>query len=127
MAFVSTKDNGGVKDSRIAPGRPPKDKTAPEKVTRRSLRDRELIQLARKLKPHVALSITTAVKVMGNDEAKDGDKLRAGAFLFAQYRELISEIYEGDADSESTENPEEVQPKKDESVVFSLKMIPSVE
>ena len=63
-----------------------------KKVTRRSLRDKELMQLARKLRPHQSAAIMEAVRIMGNKEATDANKLKAVAFLSDTYRKLITEI-----------------------------------
>ena len=39
------------------------------KLTRRELKDRELLMLARKLKPHVADALMTAVNIMKDEKA----------------------------------------------------------
>ena len=103
-----------------------------KKVTRRSLRDKELMQLARKLRPHQSAAIMEAVRIMGNKEATDANKLKAVAFLSDTYRKLISEIYEGEPDGDDKgqvsveDTPVEVQPQVDNRPVFSLRMVESV-
>ena len=97
-----------------------------KKVTRRSLRDKELMQLARKLRPHQSAAIMEAVRIMGNKEATDANKLKAVAFLSDTYRKLINEIYEGEPDGDERgdvrgDSPEEIQPQP--KPVFSLHML----
>ena len=100
-----------------------------KKVTRRSLRDKELMQLARKLRPHQSAAIMEAVRIMGNKEATDANKLKAVAFLSDTYRKLINEIYEGEPEEDDKgqvtveDTPVEVQPQVDNRPVFSLRMI----
>lgn len=100
-----------------------------KKVTRRSLRDKELMQLARKLRPHQSAAIMEAVRIMGNKEATDANKLKAVAFLSDTYRKLITEIYEGEPEEDDKgqvtveDTPVEVQPQVDNRPLFSLRMI----
>ena len=82
-----------------------------KKVTRRSLRDKELMQLARKLRPHQSAAIREAVRIMGNKEATDANKLKAVAFLSDTYRKLITEIYEGEPEEDTGNDPTEIQPQ----------------
>lgn len=131
MAFVSTAENGGVKDPKIGPGRP---KGSPnKKVSRRSLRDKELMSLLRKLRPHISDAIMTAVKIMKDKQASETNRLRAVAFLQDQYHKLLLEVYEGEeyqdgADApEAVQPPEEIQPKEEKKApsgpVFSLRIV----
>ena len=104
-----------------------------KKVTRRSLRDKELMQLARKLRPHQSAAIMEAVRIMGNKEATDANKLKAVAFLSDTYRKLINEIYEGEPDGDDKgqvsveDTPVEVQPQVDNRPVFSLRVLSTPE
>lgn len=120
MPFVSTANNGGVPDPNIAKtGRPKKGDE--KKLTRREIKDKELLALARKIKPHISAAITESAKIMTSKEATDQNKLKASAFLFTVYRDLIKEVYnsEGvDEDNNSSENNEE-----DSKPVFSLRMV----
>ncbi len=130
----------GPEGSRNTAGRPKEEDR--KKVTRRSLRDKELMQLARKLRPHQSAAIMEAVRIMGNKEATDANKLKAVAFLSDTYRKLITEIYEGEPEDDSsgkTEEPTEIQPQVqveaspvapvkvvDNRPIFSLRMVESV-
>lgn len=107
----------------------PKDSDR-KKITRRSLKDKELMTLVRKLKPHQSEAIMTAVQIMGNKEATDANKLKAVAFLSDTYRKLLTELYEGEPEEDDegkpvvdAEKPVEVQPV-DKRPVFSLRMLP---
>lgn len=99
-------------------GRPRRDKLL-DKPTNRELKERELIMLLRKIKPHVADAITQAVKIMKNDEAAHQNQLKAAALLLESYRKLSLDLYGGEevADEEGTE----VQ--QNNAAVFSLKVI----
>ncbi len=124
MVFKATKDNGGVRDPNISStGRPPKDSEDSKKLTRRSLKDKELMALTRKLKPHISSSIMAAANIISNKDSADANKLRAAAFLVNEYHKLIIEIYDGEEPSENEDQPEEIQPQTEKATVFSLKMI----
>ena len=96
-----------------------------KKVTRRSLRDKELMQLARKLRPHQSAAIMEAVRIMGNKEATDANKLKAVAFLSDTYRKLIVDIYEGEPEEDTGNDPAEIQPQS--GPVFSLHVLPQLD
>lgn len=110
----------GPEGSRNTAGRPKEEDR--KKVTRRSLRDKELMQLARKLRPHQSAAIMEAVRIMGNKEATDANKLKAVAFLSDTYRKLITEIYEGEPEEDTGNDPAEIQPQTP-APLFSLRMI----
>ncbi len=130
----------GPEGSRNTAGRPKEEDR--KKVTRRSLRDKELMQLARKLRPHQSAAIMEAVRIMGNKEATDANKLKAVAFLSDTYRKLITEIYDGEPEDDSSgkaDEPTEIQPQTqveappvapvkvvDNRPIFSLRMVESV-
>jgi len=110
------KNVDGIKDPKINRlGRPPKTEGKP---TNRDLKERELLMLLRKIRPHVADSIYEAAKIMKNEQAADQNKLKACTILLDNYRRLTLDLYEGDdPDEEGTEIQEQNNP------VFSLKMI----
>lgn len=121
--FKSKEELGGEIDPRInTKGNPDfgKKKYMPEKPTNRFLRERELMGLLRKLKPHVADSIMAAVKIMKNQEAADANKLKAATIILQQYKDTMLEVYDKDYDEAEAE---EIQ--QDNSPVFSLKVINS--
>ena len=98
-------------------GRPPND---PDKVkTKREIRETELLYLLRKIKPHLSDSISTAAKIMKNDNVSETNRLKAAVILLDAYKELVNDVYNGeDQEDEGTE----VQPQNNQAV-FSLKMI----
>lgn len=112
MAFVKGKSGN--------PAGRPKRENLLDKPTNRELKERELIMLLRKIKPHVADAITQAVKIMKNDEAAHQNQLKAAALLLESYRKLSLDLYgnEDQAEEEATE----VQ-QNNPAPVFSLKVI----
>lgn len=115
MVFKKRAETGEI-DPRInTAGRIKSDKV----VTKRSIRDRELLGLLRKIKPHLSESIMTAASIMKNKEASHMNQLKSASILLAAYQTLIKDLYNGeDPDEEGTE----VQPATPSSV-FSLRMI----
>ncbi len=116
MAFVKGKSGNPA-------GRPKRDKLL-DKPTNRELKERELIMLLRKIKPHVADAIVQAAKILKNEEATHQNQLKAAAMLLENYRRLSLDLYGGEdvADEEGTE----VQ-QNNPATVFSLKVINSEE
>lgn len=111
------KNVDGFKDPAInRVGRPPKTEGKP---TNRDLKERELLMLLRKIRPHVADSIYEAAKIMKNEQAADQNKLKACTIILDAYRKLTLDLYDGEdaADLEGQEIQEQNKP------VFSLKMI----
>lgn len=115
--FLKTVENAGVRDPKInSKGRP---KGAP-KPTNREIKERELILMLRKIKPHIADAILSAAKIMKNREASHQNQLKAATILLEHYRKLMLDVYDGeDADEEGTEIQQQ------NSAVFSLKVINS--
>jgi len=99
------------------PGRPKKD---PErKVTRRELKDKELLVLLRKIKPHISGAVMAAARIMEKENSTDVNKLKAAALFIEQYRRLSLDLYDGeDLEVEVEEIEEEVEQKP--ASVFSL-------
>ena len=113
VVFKARKDNDGKVDENI--NKLGRVKGASE-MSRRALKDRELISLLRKIKPHMAESIMTAAKIMKSDAAADANKLKASALLISVYKELLKDAYDGDEESEGTEI-------QSNGPVFSLTMV----
>ena len=127
MVFKARKDNGGVVDKKInLAGRPLKggEKT----VTRREAKDKELLSLARKLKPHLALGLKESVKILENAESADANKIRVTAFLYKTYHEILDDVYAPTREDEpQDEKPEVQEVQPDNRPVFSLRMLPVAE
>ena len=116
MTFKKREDNGGKIDPRIrTEGRP---KGSGKKLNRGEIRDKELIALLRKVKPHLAKSYMEVAKILNKEEASDQNKLKAAAFFDSIYRAMLNDVY----DIENPTEVEEVQPQQT-GAVFSLKMI----
>ena len=96
----------------------PKNQDVLKKLTNRDLKERELIMLLRKIKPHVADAIITASKIMKNEEASHQNQLKAATVLLDNYRRLTLDVYDEDnAEAEGTEIQQQNAP------VFSLKVV----
>jgi hypothetical protein len=97
----------------------PKNQSLLDKPTNRSLKERELITLLRKIKPQIADAIVTAAAIMKNDEASHQNQLKAATILLDNYRRLVLDVYDGEevADKEGTEIQQQNAP------VFSLRVV----
>jgi hypothetical protein len=115
LVFKTREELGGMTDPNInIGGRRPKE----GKETNRSLKERELLMLLRRIRPHVADAIMQAAKIMKNEEAAHQNQLKAATILLDNYRRLTLDLYESeDPDAEATEVQAQNQP------TFSLKMI----
>ncbi len=99
-------------------GRPKKESIF-DKPTNRELKERELVMLLRKIKPHVAEAIMQAASIMKNDEASHQNQLKAATILLDNYRRLTLDMYDGEeqAEEEGTEVQQQNAP------IFSLKVV----
>lgn len=123
MPFVSTKENGGKRDPNISKrGRPLKgdEKT----LTRREAKDKEMLTLARKLKPGAQVALKEALKILNDPKASEAGKLKAADIYLKYFQLTMDKLYAASAPGEVDEsetNVEDVQP--DNRPVFSLRMI----
>ena len=125
MVFKARKDNNGKVDPAInTRGRPLKkdEKT----LTRREAKDKEMLTLARKLKPGAQVALKEALKILNNEKASEAAKLKAAEIYLKYFHVTVNTLY---APSAADELPEEemkiqdVQP--DNRPVFSLKILNS--
>lgn len=115
MVFKKRQPDGTVDPNINIAGRRP---VAEGKPTNRDLRERELLMLLRKIRPHVADAIMQAAKIMKDNTAAHQNQLKAATILLDNYRKLTLDLYEGeDPDAEGAEVQSQNQP------TFSLKMI----
>ena len=127
MPFIATKDNGGVPDKNVnRKGRPLKkdEKT----LTRREAKDKEMLTLARKLKPGAQVALKEALKILNNDKASESAKLKAAEIYLKYFHLTVNTLYAPSAADEIPESEtkvEDVQP--DNRPLFSLKMLPQPE
>lgn len=115
MPFIPKSALGGERDPNInMQGRIKSGKT----MTNRQLRERELLTLLRKLKPHVADAIMAAVKIMGDEKAMDNNKLKAATIILDQYKDVMTKVYDKDYDEDEGEATQESS-----NALFSLKVV----
>lgn len=88
----------------------------------RDIRNAELLNILRKVKPHVSKAIMTAADIMGDSRAPTASKLKAAQLLLANYRDLVLDLYDGD---EPEDGVEEVQ--QESGHIFSLRVVDSEE
>ena len=115
MVFKARSENNGQLDPNInTKGQFKK----PERMTNRQIKERELLSLLRKIKPHVAEAIMKAADVMKNDEASHQNQLKAAVILLDNYKNLVGDLYDKEhEDEEGTEIQQGNNP------VFSLKVV----
>ena len=123
MPFIATKDNGGVPDKNVnRKGRPLKKDT--QTLTRREAKDKEMLTLARKLKPGAQVALKEALKILNNDKASEAAKLKAAEIYLKYFTLTMDKLYAPSGADELPEDQmkvEDVQP--DNRPIFSLRMI----
>lgn len=124
MPFVSRKENGGKIDSNINKlGRPLKKDE--KSLTRREAKDKEMLTLARKLKPGAQVALKEALKILNNEKSSEAAKLKAAEIYLKYFHLTIEKLYAASGADELPEDQtkvEDVQP--DNRPLFSLKMLP---
>jgi len=90
-----------------------------DKPTNKSLRNRSLMELVRKLKPIQTKAIQAAVNILDNKEASENGKLRSAALIIQTYKDLLKDLYDYRYDAEEAE---EIQ--QDNKPAFTLHMLP---
>lgn len=114
MVFKKREENGGAIHPDInTKGRPS------TKLTNRQLREREMLGLLRKLKPHVAEAIATAARVMKQPDMPTQHQLRAAVILLDNYKEMVGDLYDKGYDEEVAEEVQTSGP------VFSMQIVNS--
>ncbi len=99
-------------------GRPRKDSVT-DKPTNRELKERELVMLLRKIKPHVAEAIMQAAAIMKNEEASHQNQLKAATILLDNYRRLTLDMYDGEEQADEAG----VEVQQNNAAIFSLKVV----
>jgi hypothetical protein len=92
-----------------------------EKPSARKIKEQELVSLIRKLKPNLALAISTVVGTMKDEKSTEAGKLKAAALMLTYYKQLVESVYDIDIvpDIEGNESPKEI----DSTPKFSLHML----
>jgi hypothetical protein len=99
-------------------GRPRRDSIV-DKPTNRELKERELVMLLRKVKPHVAEAIIQAANIMKNQEASHQNQLKAATILLDNYRRLTLDLYDGEEKADEVG----VEVQQNNAAIFSLKVV----
>ena len=103
-------DNGNV----VQVPEPESEKAVDD--TNRRLREKQLLMLSRKLKPHVKSALDTLNELIENPKIAPAVKFQASKFMLVTNKNLTESIYADKYD-------EEVQEEQEASPVFSLRMI----
>ena len=103
MSGAFKKSTNGESDPRINRNGRPKKIDLLEKKTNRELKEKELLMLLRKIKPHVSEAIIQAARIMKNEEASHQNQLKAATVLLDNYRKLTLDLYDGDQEAEGIE------------------------
>ena len=127
MVFKKRSENGGqIHEDINVKGRPLKKDQ--KSLTRREAKDKEMLTLARKLKPGAQVALKEALKILNNEKASEAAKLKAAEIYLKYFTLTMDKLY---APSGADELPEEqtkvedVQP--DNRPIFSLRMLPDPE
>ena len=118
MSGSFKKSVNGEVDSRINRNGRPKKVDLLDKKTNRELKEKELLMLLRKIKPHVSEAIIQAARIMKNEEASHQNQLKAATVLLDNYRKLTLDLYDG----ENSED-EGTAVQEDNTPIFSLKIV----
>ena len=90
-----------------------------DKKSNKTRRSESLMELIRKLRPHMSRAVMTAVEIMNNRESSESGRLRASALIIQNYKELLGQVYDFRYDNDEAEAIQET----DNRPVFSLKVI----
>ena len=123
MVFKKRSENGGqIHEDINVKGRPLKKDQ--KTLTRREAKDKEMLTLARKLKPGAQVALKEALKILNNDKASEAAKLKAAEIYLKYFHLTVNTLYAPSAADEIPESEtkvEDVQP--DTRPVFSLKIL----
>ena len=127
MVFKKRSENGGqIHEDINVKGRPLKKDQ--KSLTRREAKDKEMLTLARKLKPGAQVALKEALKILNNDKASEAAKLKAAEIYLKYFHLTVNTLYAPSAADEIPESEtkvEDVQP--DNRPIFSLRMLPDPE
>ena len=127
MVFKKRSENGGqIHEDINVKGRPLKKDQ--KSLTRREAKDKEMLTLARKLKPGAQVALKEALKILNNDKASESAKLKAAEIYLKYFHLTVNTLYAPSAADEIPESEtkvEDVQP--DNRPIFSLRMLPDPE
>lgn len=127
MVFKKRSENGGqIHEDINVKGRPLKKDQ--KSLTRREAKDKEMLTLARKLKPGAQVALKEALKILNNEKASEAAKLKAAEIYLKYFTLTMDKLYAPSGADELPEDQtkvEDVQP--DNRPIFSLRMLPDPE
>ena len=127
MVFKKRSENGGqIHEDINVKGRPLKKDQ--KTLTRREAKDKEMLTIARKLKPGAQVALKEALKTLNSEQASEAAKLKAAEIYLKYFTLTMDKLYAPSAADELPEEQtkvEDVQP--DNRPLFSLKMLPQPE
>ena len=123
MVFKKRSENGGqIHEDINVNGRPLKKDQ--KSLTRREAKDKEMLTLARKLKPGAQVALKEALKILNNDKASEAAKLKAAEIYLKYFHLTVDKLYQPSGADELPEGQtkvEDVQPQH--KPAFSLHML----
>ena len=123
MVFKKRSENGGqIHEDINVKGRPLKKDQ--KSLTRREAKDKEMLTLARKLKPGAQIALKEALKILNNDKASEAAKLKAAEIYLKYFHLTVDKLYAASGADELPEGEtkvEDLQPQH--KPAFSLHMI----
>ena len=96
-----------------------KDVLVADQLTNRELREKSLLSLARKFKPHLAKSLKTMIFLSEDQSVPASVRYQASKFVIEFHKSLVNDLYK---DKYDEEGGEEIQ-SEPAAPVFSLKMV----
>ena len=125
MVFKKRSENGGqIHEDINVKGRPLKKDQ--KTLTRREAKDKEMLTLARKLKPGAQVALKEALKILNNDKASEAAKLKAAEIYFKYFHLTVDKLYQPSGADELPEEQTKVEDVlPDNRPVFSLKILNS--
>ena len=123
MVFKKRSENGGqIHEDINVKGRPLKKDQ--KSLTRREAKDKEMLTLARKLKPGAQVALKEALKILNNDKASEAAKLKAAEIYLKYFHLTVDKLYQPSGADELPEDQVEVTDvQPDNRPVFSLKIL----
>jgi hypothetical protein len=113
--FKRRSENGGLLDPNINSNGRPKTEG---KLTRREIKEKELMNLLRKFNPLRAQAVAVAGRIMNNEKSSEASRLKACSIILENCKELLDKVYAGN-DDEDGELIQDNTPK----TAFSLVML----
>ena len=124
MVFKKRSENGGqIHEDINVKGRPLKKDQ--KSLTRREAKDKEMLTLARKLKPGAQVALKEALKILNNDKASEAAKLKAAEIYLKYFTMTVDKLYAPSAADEIPEeetNVEHLQPQNNQPIL-SLRIV----